>query len=153
MRSRCLFATGLLAAMTVAACGSSKPASPPSCTSFSTAEALCASQGCDATWAAVETNPAYCACGFDRSSAGDCGDYHVLESTGVDNGARYYYRRDTGLLVYAQFFSAPSPSGICASVGTAAFSAPANCESSALSPLPGWCSQDAGTCPDGSAAP
>ena len=142
-----LIAIAVLAGPAVAACQGSKTTPPVTCETFASAQELCDGQGehCAPTWSAVETNDAYCErCAFRTWSAGECGDYHVLDSIGVDTGARYYYRRDTGTLEYAQFFSAPSPHGSCAVVGTAAFSPPAGCESTALSQLPGWCPPDAG---------
>jgi hypothetical protein len=140
-----LIAIAVLAGAAVAACqGSSKTANPVTCKTFASAEELCDTERCIPVWSAVETNRAFCAsCAYPSVSAGDCGDYHVLDSIGVDSGAMYYYRRDTGTLVYAQFFSAPGTGNSCSVVGTAAFSPP-SCASAAFSSLPGWCSPDAG---------
>ena len=77
--------------------------------------------GCDLTWTAVETNHAYCdSCGFATHLAGDCGDYRVLTSMGVDTGSSFYYRRDTGALIASEFWSPPSPTGTCHVVATEA---------------------------------
>jgi len=150
-----VWAIGLVAWTAVAACQDSKTTSL-SCQQFASAQALCDSPGCDLTWAAVETNHAYCdSCGFITRRAGDCGDYRVLTSMGVDTGSSFYYRRDTGALVAAQFWSPPSPMGICYVVATEVFAPPASCDTTMFSTLPGWCSPDGGpaTCPDGGASP
>jgi len=108
------------------------------------AEALCDREGCEPTWSAVETNHAYCDGSFIDHRAGDCGDYHVLTDMGLDFGSTYYYRRDTGELVAAEFWGAPSATGTCSAVGGHTFSQPASCDTSTFSALPGWCSGDAG---------
>lgn len=140
-----LSAIGLLICAAVSsACGSSKKTTSLTCTSFASAEALCSGEGCDTTWAAVEANHAYCdTCAGGPRTAGDCGDYHVLTYTGVDTGGTYYYRRDTGALVAAQFFGAPNPSSTCLAVGATSFTFPA-CDTTTFSMLPSWCSLDAG---------
>jgi YD repeat-containing protein len=139
---RRLLVAGLLAgAAVVPACNGSKTTSP-TCMSFASAAALCEVLSCDETWAAVQTDPAYCDHCGNVYRAGDCGDYHVLTYAGVDFGGSYYYRRDTGALVAVQHFSPPSPTGTCDVVGTAAFSFPASCDTTTFSPLPGWCPPD-----------
>jgi hypothetical protein len=138
---------GALAGAAVSACqGSKLTTTPPPvvCETFASAQALCDVDHCDTTWAAVETNVAYCdRCTWQSWTSGDCGDYHVLDVINVDTGASYYYRRDTGMLVYAQFFSPPNGGG-CAAVGTATFSPPDSCNARASNKLPGWCPPDAG---------
>ena len=77
---------------------------------------------CDTTWTAVETrSPIASGCTW-RSVV--CRRLRRLPRPGridVDAAASYYYRRDTGTLVYAQFFSPPNGVGSCAVVGTAPF--------------------------------
>ena len=134
----------VLAGAVVSGCQGSKLTPPVACTVFASAQELCDVQHCDPTWTAVETNRAYCdRCTYQSWSAGDCGDFHVLDVVNVDTGARYYYRRDSGTLVYAQFFSPPN-GGSCFVVGTAPFSPPASCDSTAFSKLADWCPPDAG---------
>ena len=155
MTTRCLLAIGVLVCAAVSACQGSKTTSL-TCDPFPSAQELCDGLRCDPTWTAVETNHAYChSCDlFAMCRAGACGDYNVLDCNGIDSGSAYYYRRDTGALVAAQFWGAPSPTGTCAVVGTETFSPPASCDTTRFSLLPGWCPPDAGVaCPDGGAAP
>jgi hypothetical protein len=141
-----LFAVGLLAGAAASGCQQNKTTSASlTCKSFASAEALCADQGCDPTWTAVETNHAHCdTCAGGPWLAGDCGDYHVLTYTGVDTGSSYYYRRDSGALAAAQFFGAPNPTSTCYAVGAASFAVPPSCDTTTFSMLPSWCSLDAG---------
>lgn len=139
-------AAGFLACTAVAACGGSKTttSSSPSCEPVASAEALCGGRrDCDTTWSAVQTDDAYCSANPPDYLAGDCGDYHMLTYLGLDSGGTYFYRRDTGALVAATFWAAPSPTGTCTVVGAETFPS-VDCPDTAFAKLPGWCPGDAG---------
>src|SRR5436189_2357409 len=75
----------VLAGAVVSGCQGSKLTPPVACTVFASAQELCDVQHCDPTWTAVETNRAYCdRCTYQSWSAGDCGDFHVLDVVNVD---------------------------------------------------------------------
>ena len=154
---RRVWAIGVLAWTAVSACEDSKATSLVVCQQFASAQEFCDTHFCETTWTAVETNQAYCdSCGLGTHLAGDCGDYRVLAHMGVDSGSSYYYRRDTGALVAAQYWSPPSPTGACFVVSTEVFAPPASCDTRTYAPLPGWCAADAGTdssCAAGGASP
>ena len=98
----------------------------------------------DSTWAAVQTNHAYCnACASDQWSVGTCGGYNVLSYVGPDTGGQAFFDAASGQLAGAVAVS----NGIrsCWVYGSAAFSPPADCSFTGTAPdPPQWCSPDAG---------